>query len=159
MRCTFLLFFVLSPLYFSAQTLNVFHLTDTTFQIGAVYKLDCFYNIHSWNIENDWYGTSCDSLVTFLKAHSKLKVEIGCHSDSRPIPMTNDTLTLRKAEGLMSYLIDKGVPKQRLTARGYGSNAPIISDEEIQKKKTTSQKEMAHQVNRRIEIKILSVEK
>ena len=138
----------------SAQTGNsFFSFQDSTFHIGQIHRTNCTLN-GEWN---ESLSLECDSLIMFLKTHPELTVEIGWHSDSRPIPITNDTLTLLKARTTVKLLVEKGVHLEQLVAKGYGSKFPIISDEEINRLKFNSEKESAHLTNRRLEIKILAI--
>ena len=56
----------------------------------------------------------------------------------------------------MLYLIETGIDHQRLIAKGYRGNRPIISIKEIKKLQTMKVKEEAYQKNRRIEFKVIS---
>jgi len=51
--------------------------------------------------------------------------EIGGHTSSTGSETTNDSLSQKRAEAVMDYLIGKGVPRDRLKAVGYGSSEPI----------------------------------
>ena len=51
---------------------------------------------------------------------------------------------------------EKGIPKERLEAKGYGMTQLLISDAVIKAAKTTQEKEALHQKNRRTSFKILN---
>ena len=73
----------------------------------------------------------------------------------------------------MDYLVSKGIEIERLTAKGYGESSPKVVDEEIASQNSflkvgttlserfinslpsEEQKEIAHQINRRTEFKVL----
>jgi peptidoglycan-associated lipoprotein len=73
----------------------------------------------------------------------------------------------------VNYLIGKGIASERLTARGYGETSPKVVDREISQESpfltegtalteqfintlaNDEQKEIAHQINRRTEFKVL----
>lgn len=75
-------------------------------------------------------------------------LQVNGHTDSRPIQNapfpSNWELSTARASSVVKYLIQRGVPPDRLVAAGYGEYAPIeagSSDEALQK-------------NRRIELKL-----
>ena len=77
---------------FSASTQSV-EVGDSCF-ITALYVLDRGNGLASETV------SACDSIYTFLKQNPSIRIAIISHSDSRPIPMTNDTLTARRANHL-----------------------------------------------------------
>ena len=67
----------------------------------------------------------------------------------------NNKLSQARAQSCVDYLIDKGVDKSRLVAKGYGEKQLIVSDAEIEKLTSEVEKEEGHQKNRRTEFKII----
>ncbi|MCH8902659.1 MAG: OmpA family protein [Bacteroidetes bacterium] len=61
-------------------------------------------------------------LVSLLKENPTLIVEIGSHTDSRGTEEYNFTLSKGRAQSVVRYLINHGINKRRLTARGYGES-------------------------------------
>lgn len=96
-----------------------------------------------------------NKLVDFLKKNPSLKIEISGHTDTRGDAKTNMTLSQDRANSVVSYLIEKGINANRLSAKGYGESKPIIADVEIDKLASEQEKEAAHQENRRTEYKII----
>jgi len=81
-----------------------------------------------------------------LKAHMRIKIiEVQGHTDDRGNDKKNKRLSELRAKAVRSYLIKKGVSKERLIAEGYGEEQPIDSN------KT----EMGRANNRRVEFVIL----
>ena len=64
-----------------------------------------------------------DRLAAFLQKNPRMKIEIGAYTD----PGTK-VATLNQAKAVMSYLVEKEVPKNRVTAKGYGTARPIDSN-------------------------------
>jgi outer membrane protein OmpA-like peptidoglycan-associated protein len=56
----------------------------------------------------------------------------------------------------VAYLASKGIPGERMVARGYGEKKLRITDEQIAKMGSEEEKEAAHQKNRRTEFSVLS---
>jgi outer membrane protein OmpA-like peptidoglycan-associated protein/Tol biopolymer transport system component len=96
-----------------------------------------------------------DKLVDFLLKNPTLKIELGGHTDNRGDDKENLKLSNDRAKAVFDYAIAKGVDGKRLTFKGYGETKPVISDTEIAKLGSDSEKEAAHQSNRRTEYKII----
>ncbi|MCP4522367.1 MAG: OmpA family protein [Cytophagales bacterium] len=84
-------------------------------------------------------------LAKLLKKYPQLKVEIGGHTDNVGDANVNVSLSQKRANAVVEYLLKNGVAKTRLVAKGYGSSRPVAPN-------TT---EKGRQENRRIEFKIL----
>lgn len=78
-----------------------------------------------------------------------LKLEIAGHTDSKGKDKDNLKLSQSRAEAVVTYLVDKGVAKERLVAKGYGESKPLIKPE-------ASDEDAAK--NRRVEFNILESE-
>lgn len=96
-----------------------------------------------------------DKLVSFLNENPTVNIEIGGHTDSRGDKQKNLTLSDNRAKSVFDYAIAKGIQKNRLSFKGYGSSKPVHTDEAISLMKSVSEKEAAHQKNRRTEYKIV----
>jgi outer membrane protein OmpA-like peptidoglycan-associated protein len=86
-------------------------------------------------------------VADFLKAHDELVVEIGGHTNGLPGTDFCQKLSDARSTRVVEFLIEEGVPKDRLQAKGYGKTEPIASNETIEGRKK----------NQRVEIKILEV--
>jgi len=67
--------------------------------------------------------------ATFLKKNPQFVVEIQGHTDSTGPKAWNDTLSLERAESVMSYLVSAGIDASRMTAVGLGSSEPIATND------------------------------
>jgi len=85
-------------------------------------------------------------LVKLLKDNFSIKVEIGSHTDNVGSDDYNLKLSEERSNAVIDYLVGKGVPKARLTGKGYGETKPLSSND----------KEEGRQKNRRTEFKIIS---
>lgn len=134
----------------------------------AIELPEVYYDVSKWDLRPE-SKKALNSLVQTLNDNPTIVIELGSHTDSRPIPMTNDTLSQRRAESVVAYLVEKGIEKERLTAIGYGQREPralikdqgsfkagdILTDAFIESLKSKKLKEEAHQMNRRTEFKVL----
>lgn len=93
-----------------------------------------------------------DKLAGFLIENNNIKVELGSHSDSRGADGYNLSLSLRRAQSAVTYLISKGVKSENIVAKGYGETRLINRCGN-----GVQCTEAEHQVNRRTEIRILNI--
>ncbi|ODB82688.1 hypothetical protein A3194_18130 [Candidatus Thiodiazotropha endoloripes] len=70
-----------------------------------------------------------DRVANTLIANPTVAVEIAGHTDSDADEAYNKDLSQRRAEMVMSYLTEKGVIADNLSAMGYGEEQPIASNE------------------------------
>jgi peptidoglycan-associated lipoprotein len=116
---------------------------------------------------------SLDKLVETLNDNPNIVIELGSHTDSRASDAYNMDLSLRRAQSVVNYLIDKGIARDRLVAKGYGESTPKIVDKKdnaaysflpvgttltesyINSLGDEDRKEMAYFLNRRTEFKVL----
>ena len=135
---------------------------DSVFKTGDVVKLPVFYfefNRNKLLNTPDFNGRdSLQRVIAFLNAHPHLRVEISGHTDTRTSPGYSIRLSSIRAQTICDTLIKLGIAPLRLVAKGYEGNKPLIPDVEIKKLKTKEEQERAHQINRRIELKILSTD-
>ena len=165
-------FFLL--LFTAAHSLcaQTFKLTDKVFNVWDKYVAEeIYFELGIPKLLSQAYP-ALDSIANFLLINERITLEVGSHTDSRAAELFSSALTVKRAEVIVDYLINKGVSADRVIAKGYGKTFPrfiytntsffkkgdFLTDEYISKLKTEEQKEEAHQKNRRIELKILKVE-
>ncbi len=96
-----------------------------------------------------------NKLVDFLNKNNSVKIEIGGHTDTRGDEKENMILSQKRADSVVSYLVNKGINPSRISAKGYGESKPLYTDEQISKFGSDKEKEAAHQSNRRTEYRII----
>lgn len=91
-----------------------------------------------------------DKLLHTLQENLEIRIEIASHTDARGAPEFNLDFSQRRADRVVQWLIEHGIARERLVARGYGETKPIhpCSDE-------TPCTEAEHQENRRTEFRIV----
>jgi len=92
-----------------------------------------------------------NKIVAFLTENPTIKVELSSHTDSRGSDKSNLTLSQKRAQSCVDYLISQGIPSKRIVAKGYGELQLLNKC-----KNGVTCDEADHQKNRRTEIKILS---
>lgn len=87
-----------------------------------------------------------DRLIKLMKNVPTLVIEISSHTDNIGTPEYNMKLSQARAQTVVDYLVQNGISRDRLVAKGYGATKPIASNETDE----------GRQLNRRTEFKILS---
>lgn len=59
-------------------------------------------------------------VAALMKQYSSMKIDIRSHTDSRAGDAYNKILSQKRAEATMSYIIDQGISKNRVSGKGYG---------------------------------------
>lgn len=108
-----------------------------------------------------------EGLVEILNDNSNITIEIGSHTDFRGSDAANMTLSQKRAQSVVDFLITYGIDAERLTSKGYGETWPkeidknlarkypflregdVLTEQFINKLPTEEQKEICHQINRR----------
>lgn len=89
---------------------------------------DVLYELGKWELTQQ-AKDSLDWLVNILNENPRWVIELSSHTDIRPIPMTNDSLSQRRAKSAVNYIVDeKGINVFRLVPKGYGANRPRVLD-------------------------------
>ena len=130
------------------------------------------YDFGKWDLRPESM-VSLDKLVETLNDNPNVTIELMSHTDSRDTEEYNIDLSQKRAQSVVDYLIQKGIEKERLSARGYGESSPKVVDSEINSNypflplefilsesfienlANDEQREIAHQINRRTEFKVL----
>jgi outer membrane protein OmpA-like peptidoglycan-associated protein len=95
-----------------------------------------------------------NKLVTLLKENPNVKIQINGYTDSRGAKSYNVKLSKNRAKSVKDYLVSNGIDKSRLTYKGFGPANPVITDSEINKMTSSSERRAAHLKNRRTEFEI-----
>lgn len=89
-------------------------------------------------------------LLRTLQENVELRIEIASHTDARGPADFNLEFSQRRADRVVQWLIENGIGRERLVARGYGESKPMnnCSDD-------VPCSEAEHQLNRRTEFRVL----
>jgi peptidoglycan-associated lipoprotein len=131
-----------------------------------------FYDFNKWDLRPESM-VSLDKLVETLNDNPNVTIELMSHTDSRDTEEYNYELSQKRAQSVVQYLIEKGIEPERLSAKGYGESVPkvvdasvvnqasflkigtTLSEQYINGLPNDEQKEIAHQINRRTEFRVL----
>lgn len=109
-----------------------------------------YYDLGKWAIRPD-AAVELNKVVSLLNDNPDIKIELGSHTDARGSAESNQTLSQKRAESAVAYIISKGISKDRIAAKGYGESK---LKNRCADGVTCSESE--HQQNRRTEIRITS---
>ncbi|MBN2683144.1 MAG: PD40 domain-containing protein [Bacteroidales bacterium] len=112
---------------------------------GIVVLKNIFFETDSYILKRE-STTELTTLINFLNANPKIKIEIRGHTDDVGNEDYNKKLSNNRAKSVYDYLISKGIDKTRLQYKGFGYSIPLIKD--------TSPEARAQ--NRRTEFRIIS---
>ena len=145
------------------------------FQLTPLFKPvqmdNIFYEFAKWNLTPQ-SETGLQQLVKLLNDNPNITIEMSAHTDYVGNNESNRILSERRAQSVVDYLIKAGIDKKRLTAVGYGEEQPFTVDINTAKKYnflkentvlteafiqtlTPVQQEIANQINRRTEFRVL----
>lgn len=65
------------------------------------------------------------TLVELMQKATDIVVEVGSHTDSIGNGLLNKKLSQDRADNVIRYLVNKGIEKKRLVAKGYGADKPV----------------------------------
>lgn len=109
---------------------------------------DIFYDFDQSFIRDD-AQPSLNRLADILLLNKSINIELGSHTDCRGRASYNQSLSQRRAQAAVDYLIEKGIAVERLLAKGYGAEVPAVDC--LCARCTEEQ----HQQNRRTTFRIL----
>jgi outer membrane protein OmpA-like peptidoglycan-associated protein len=90
-----------------------------------------------------------DDLATQLAARPRLtRLRVEGYTDSSGSDRVNERVSLKRAEAVMNYLIEKGVSATRLEAKGFGEANPVADNGT----------KAGRAKNRRVELRILEID-
>ena len=132
------------------KNLSDLSIDNLDLSIGNIITLDnLYYDYDKFFIRPD-AAKELDRIVLLMKKYTTLELELSSHTDARGRKGYNQTLSQKRAEVAINYIISKGISRHRLTARGLG-------EEQLRNHcaDDTYCSEEEHQENRRTEVRVL----
>lgn len=122
------------------------HILMVKAEVGSKIVLkNIFFDINESTLQGESLA-ELENIRDLLLQNPDWRIQINGHTDSVGHPQTNLALSLKRAEAVVRYLVSQGIAHQRLEAKGYGSERPLVSNDD--------EKE-GRQINRRTEIEII----
>ena len=86
-------------------------------------------------------------IIEIMRENPTLTIAVSGHSDIVGSDAANLKISKRCAESVVDYLAQRGIPRPRLVAKGYGRSRPVASNKTEEERKK----------NRRVEIEVLDI--
>ncbi len=87
-----------------------------------------------------------DELVAMMKKHPTMVIELAGHTDDHGDNAYNLKLSRARANAVRDYLVSRGIPLTRVSAKGYGELEPVASNGTPE----------GRQLNRRTEVRVIT---
>jgi OmpA-OmpF porin, OOP family len=110
-------------------------------KFGCWVLADVLFDFDKYNIKPQYYRF-LDEAARVFEMNPGLNVQIQGNTDNIGTAKYNMKLSLRRANSVMKYLVNKGVAQSRLTIRGFGFSRPVA----------TNDTEEGRALNRRVEL-------
>lgn len=115
-------------------------------EVGATVRLNnIFFETGKAELKPESF-VELNRVVEFLVQNPNVKIELSGHTDNVGNADFNKSLSQKRADSVMAYLVSKGVDATRLVAKGYGMEKPVADNATDDGKAQ----------NRRVEFTILS---
>jgi len=148
---------------------------NVDFKLSAISKPikieNIFYESGKWDL-TPASENGLQVLVKLLNDNPNITIEISANTDLVGTNADNKVLSTKRAKSVVDYLISKKIASDRLASVGYGEEKPVVVDAAMAKKYpflkendvldeayvlklTPAQQEVANQINRRTEFRVL----
>jgi outer membrane protein OmpA-like peptidoglycan-associated protein len=84
-------------------------------------------------------------VVKMMQENPKMVIQLEGHTDYQGNPKDNMKLSQERVDAVKSYLVSKGIPKNRVKTKAFGGSQPLSRDDTPE----------AHRMNRRVELRVL----
>jgi outer membrane protein OmpA-like peptidoglycan-associated protein len=121
-------------------------LASGSLRSGQLIKLEkIYFQADSTNMDPESIPT-VEELYEFLVDNPGITIEVGGHTNGIPSHEYCDRISTDRAKAVAQYLVDKGIPTNRLTYKGYGKRNPIANNATAE----------GRAKNQRVEVKIVN---
>lgn len=124
---------------------------DKAYRLNNIY-----YDFDKWDLRPESKIT-LDTLYGILMENPTIIIELSSHTDIRGSEEYNQTLSQKRAESCVNYLInERHLPKERIIAKGYGESKTLDDCTKYKDCPMDQSGDCAcHQLNRRTEFKVI----
>ncbi len=126
------------------------HIIMVKAEVGSKVVLkNVFFDIGKADLKSESIS-EIEKLRELLVSSPELNVQINGHTDNTGNAANNKALSLKRASAVVDYLVAKGISATRVSAKGFGSEKPIVSNDD---------ESDGRAINRRTEIEIIEGKK
>ncbi len=133
---------------FEVKTRIIPELSANNLRSGETIKLEKIYFQPDSTKMEETSRPTLDELYEFLQENTGIVIEVGGHTNGIPSHEFCDKLSTERAKNVAQYLVDKGLPANRITYKGYGKRKPVANNETPE----------GRAKNQRVEMKVVRVE-
>lgn len=133
-----------------------FVLTNYLFFMGEERWPTILFSENSYELTQSMKNTALTELYSLFVKYSKMLVEIDGHADDPGGFKHNLYLSKMRAQVCKDYLVSRGIDSNRIVVKGWGNKKPWHKPAEIKRMETKTERDSAHEENRRIVYQILS---
>jgi len=136
--------------YYINDTLSKKNKIQLSFQLEpvkpgvAIVLQNIFFAFNSYELLPE-SSKDLEEILTLFGQNPGIEIEISGFTDAKGTDDFNLILSRKRSESVMQYLINHGINPSQLTAKGYGRNNPIA----------TNETEEGRSLNRRTEMKVI----
>lgn len=117
---------------------------ETQLEVRVALPADVLFDFDKADIRSD-AASALAHLATLIRAYPSGRADVEGHTDSKGDDAYNQRLSLRRAEAVRRWLVEReGIEAGRLATRGAGESRPVASNDD----------EAGRQRNRRVEVVI-----
>ena len=114
-------------------------------EIGQVLRLqNLIFEVGNAKIDPESYP-ELDLVLNMMKENPTMIIQLEGHTDYVGVAADNMKLSQRRVESVRTYLVGKGINRNRLKTKAFGGTQPLSRDNTPE----------AHRLNRRVEVRIL----
>jgi len=84
-----------------------------------------YFDYNMWYIRKE-SKKILNRVVELMNKYPNMVVEIGSHTDNRGNAKFNADLSQKRADATRNYILEQGISKNRIHAKGYGESVPIV---------------------------------
>ena len=123
------------------------HIIMVKAEVGSKVVLrNVFFDIGKSDLKQESIA-EVENIRELLVNDASLRVQINGHTDNSGNASANKALSLKRASSVVNYLVQHGIAANRVSAKGFGSDRPIVSNDD---------EEGGRAINRRTEIEIVN---
>lgn len=119
--------------------------------VGKNNLLPILYEFNSARLTSESKRIIDNSLLKLMREKEGLRIELRSHTDSRGNDEYNMALSQQRAQSVVNYLVNKGIARERLVAKGFGETQLVNRCGN-----GIECSEAEHQENRRTEFRIIT---
>lgn len=124
------------------------HIIMVKTEVGSKVVLrNIFFDVGKFNLK-DQSVAEAQKLEQLLVDNPELRVQINGHTDNTGSAAANKDLSLKRANAVVEFLVLKGIEKSRVSAKGFGAERPIVSNDD---------ESGGREINRRTEIEVVGL--